>query len=111
MAQIGQFIRTETGYSGRIRTMSLDAELTLVPAEPSDAENAPNYRIHVGDDDGPETGAGWKRVGEKAGDYVSLAIDDPALPLPIRANLFRSDPDGGTWFLHWSRSFKRGERD
>lgn len=111
MAQIGQFTRTETGYSGRIRTLILDAELTLVPAEPSDAENAPDYRIHVGDDDGPELGAGWKRVGEKAGDYVSLAIDDPILPQPIRANLFRSNAAGETWSLQWSRPSKRTERD
>lgn len=111
MAQIGQFTRTETGYSGRIRTLSLNAKLTLVPAEPSDAENAPDYRIHVGDDDGPEIGAGWKRVGEKAGDYVSLAIDDPALARPIRANLFRSGTEGNAWSLQWSRPSKRSERD
>ncbi len=48
----------KTGYSGHIRTLSLDAELALVPAEPSDAENAPDYRIHLGDEDGPEVGAG-----------------------------------------------------
>lgn len=111
MAQIGHFTRTESGYSGCIRTLSLDAELTLVPAEPSDAENAPDYRIHVGDDDGPEVGAGWKRVGEKAGDYVSPVIDDPVLPQPIRANLFRSDTAGSTWSLHWNRPSKRAERD
>src|SRR3546814_10654152 len=94
MAQIGDFTRTETGYSGRIRTLSLDAELTLGPAEPSDAENAPDFRIHIGKEDGPEIGAGWKRVGEKDGDYVSLAIDDPVLAQPIRANLFRTEADG-----------------
>lgn len=111
MTQIGQFTRTKTGYSGRAQTLSLDAELTLVPAEPSDAENAPDYRIHLGDHDGPEIGAGWKRVGEKAGDYVSLVIDDPALPQSIRANLFRSDAEGSTCSLHWGRPSKRAERD
>src|SRR3546814_16833948 len=44
MAQPGDFTRTETGYSGRIRTLSLDAELPLVPAEPSAAETAPEAR-------------------------------------------------------------------
>jgi uncharacterized protein (DUF736 family) len=43
MAQIGTFIRTKQGFSGRLRTLSLDIKLTLVPAEHSDAENAPNY--------------------------------------------------------------------
>ena len=45
------------------------------------------------DGDGPEVGAGWKRTGEKAGDYVSLLLDDPALTQPIRANLFQSDDE------------------
>ena len=110
MAQIGQFTRSKSGYSGRIRTLSLDAELVLVPAEHSDAENAPDYRIHLGDGDGPEVGAGWKRTGEKAGDYVSLVLDDPALTQPVRANLFQSSDDKSAWILNWNRPPKRGER-
>ncbi len=86
MSQIGQFTRTKSGYSGRVRTLTLDAEVVLVPADRSDADNAPDYRIHLGHDGrGPEIGAGWKRTGEKAGEYVSLLIDDPTLRQPIRA--------------------------
>lgn len=109
--QIGQFTRTKTGYSGRIHTLSLNAEMVLVPAEHSDAENAPDYRLHLGDGDGPELGAGWKRTGEKAGEYVSLLMDDPALTQPIRANLFQSSDDKSTWILNWTRPQKRSERD
>ena len=84
----------------------------LVPAEHSDAENAPDYRIHIGfDAEGPEVGAAWKRTGEKAGDYVSLQIDDPTLGHPLRANLFQSSDDKTAWGLHWNRPPKRGERD
>lgn len=102
MAQIGTFTRTADGYSGRLRTLNLDVELTLIPAENTGAENAPDYRIHLGaDDDGPEVGAGWKRTGEKAGDYVSLLIDDPALTQPIRANLFQADR-GKSFHLLWN---------
>lgn len=111
MAQIGQFTRSKSGYSGRIQTLSFDAELVLVPAEHSDAENAPDYRIHLGDGEGPEIGAAWKRTGEKAGEYVSLQLDDPALTQPIRANLFQSGDDKSTWVLNWNRPPKRGERD
>ena len=63
------------------------------------------------DDDGPEIGAGWKRTGEKAGDYVSLQIDDPTFGHPIRANLFQSTDDKSAWGLHWNRPPKRSERD
>ncbi len=94
MSLIGEFTRTKSGYGGRIRTLALDAALVLVPAEHSDAENAPDYRVHLGDDaDGPEVGAGWKRTGEKAGEYVSLQLDDPTFAQPIRANLFQSADD------------------
>ena len=98
MSLIGQFTRTKSGYSGRVRTLGLDAEVVLVPAEQSDA-------------DGPEVGAAWKRTGEKAGDYVSLQIDDPTFGHPLRANLFRSSDDNAAWGLHWNRPPKRGERD
>ncbi len=112
MSLIGQFSRTKSGYSGRVRTLGLDAEVVLVPAEQSDAENAPDYRVHLGpDDDGPEVGAGWKRTGEKAGDYVSLQLDDPTFAHPIRANLFQSADDKSAWGLHWNRPPKRGDRD
>ena len=74
MTQIGQFNRTEHGYTGHLRTLSLDLELVLAPAEHPDAEHPPDYRILLGDDEGPEVGAGWKRTGERAGDYVSLLL-------------------------------------
>lgn len=111
MTHIGNFKRTKSGYAGHIHTLALDAELVLSPADHSDAENAPDYRIHHGDADGPEVGAGWKRVGEKAGDYVSLLLDDPTLPQPIRANLFQSGDDKSAWSLHWNRPPKRSEQD
>jgi uncharacterized protein (DUF736 family) len=87
MAQIGQFTRDKSTFTGRIQTLFFERHLTLTPAESSDAENAPDYRIRLGDTDGPEIGAGWKRTGEKAGDYVSLIIDasaaDPRQSLPV----------------------------
>ncbi len=111
MAQIGQFTRDKSGFAGRIHTLCICHNLSLVPTEPSDAENAPDFRIHLGDADGPEIGAGWKRTGEKAGDYVSLVIDDPSLTQPIRANLFLSGDDKSMWVLNWNRPPKRSERD
>ena len=111
MSQIGTFTREPSGFVGRIHTLTLYREVTVVPAEPSEAENAPDYRIHHGADDGPEIGAGWKRTGERAGEYIALVIDDPGLAQPIRANLFRDDDAGNTWSLHWSRQRDRGEKD
>ena len=111
MTQIGEFTKLKTGYSGRIRTLSLNTEVAIVVAEPSETENAPDYRVHQGSDEGPEVGAGWMRTGERAGEYVALVIDDPAFPHPIRANLFRDDDAGSAWSLHWSRPSKRDAKD
>lgn len=112
MTQIGEFERTLDGYAGRLRTLFLDVELRLIPAEASAAENAPAYRIHLGvDGDGPEVGAGWKRTGERAGAYVAVVLDDPAFTQPIRANLFQSSHDDGVCPLMWSRPARRRPAD
>ncbi|BBB94802.1 DUF736 domain-containing protein [Bradyrhizobium elkanii] len=111
MTQIGQFTRDKSTFTGRIQTLFFERILTLTPVESSDAENAPDYRICLGDADGPEIGAGWTRTGEKAGEYVSLIIDDPTLPRPIRANLFQSGDDKSAWTLNWNRLPQRADRD
>eukprot|EP01037_Dinobryon_pediforme_P022729 gene22729-23972_t len=98
MPQIGTFTREPSRFTGRIETFTLSRDIIIVAADLSDAENAPDYRVHAADDGsaepGPEIGAAWKRTGERAGEYVALIIDDPALPQPIRANLFRDDDAG-----------------
>ncbi|SDD06615.1 Uncharacterized conserved protein, DUF736 family [Bradyrhizobium brasilense] len=115
MPQIGQFTREQSGFVGRIETLTLLRAIAVFPVDPSDAENAPDFRVHArsdgSDEKGPEIGAGWKRTGERAGEYVALLIDDPALPHPIRANLFRDDDAGNAWSLHWSRPRERGGKD
>ncbi|WP_234190174.1 DUF736 domain-containing protein [Shinella sp. NM-101] len=109
--RIGEFTRSKAGFVGRLRTLSIDAKLAIVPSDNAGVENAPDYRIHIGAVDGPEAGAGWKRTGERAGEYVSIALDDPLLLQPIRANLFRDDDGGAVWSLHWSRSPKRDGKE
>lgn len=107
MTQIGHFTRSPAGYSGRLRTLSLDLDLTFVPIDNLETENAPAYRIHLGDEDGPEVGAGWKHSGERAGPFISVLLDDPVFQQPIRARLFQSDSEGRDWGLHWTRPRKR----
>lgn len=104
--QIGHFAATADGFAGRLHTLMLDTALTLVPAEASDTENAPDYRVLAGGgDEAREVGAGWKRVGEKAGAYVAVQIDDPAFVQPLRANLFQADP--ASHVLQWNRPSRR----
>jgi uncharacterized protein (DUF736 family) len=111
MAQIGQFTRTQSGYSGRVRTLSLDLAIVFVPVDNADIENAPDYRIRLDDEDGIEIGAGWLQTGDRAGAYISVVLDDPSLVQPIRARLFQSNENGRDWGLHWTRQKKRDEPD
>lgn len=107
---IGSFLKSGDGYRGRIRTLLLNSDIMIVPAQPSDAENAPAWRVLLGADaDGIEIGAGWNRSGERAGAFVALQIDDPAFAVPLRANLLRSAHDDANQLL-WSRPAKRERR-
>jgi uncharacterized protein (DUF736 family) len=108
--RIGTFRASGGGYSGQLQTLSLCIDLTLVPADPSDSDNAPDFRVVAGEDaDAREVGAGWKHVGENAGDYVSLQIDDPSFLQPLWANLFKGDDNGHV--LVWSRPSRREKAD
>lgn len=109
--QIGSFIRTANGFEGVVETAMLDIRVSIVPADSADAGKTPDWRVYRGDDgDGPEIGAGWNESGERAGDYVSLRIDDPTFAQPIRAALFQNANDRSAWSLRWNRPQKpRGE--
>lgn len=108
MTQIGTFTRTNDGYTGSIQTLTLNRDvIILVPAIATDADNAPNFRVLADD---VEIGAGWKRTSDKVGDYVSLLLDDPSFPQPVRAALFQASSDGKTFHLIWTRPSKRAEK-
>ncbi len=104
--RIGLFVAADGGFAGHLTTLALDIDLVLVPADNSDSENAPDFRVIAGsDNEAREVGAGWKHVGEKAGQYVAIQIDDPMFIQPLRANLFQGENNGHV--LVWSRPTKR----
>lgn len=104
------FEPTNSGYTGRIRLFGINEAFALVALDPSDAEHAPDYRVHLDDQDGPDVGGGWKRVGDRAGDYIALEIDSPLFPAPFRPVLFRTDDEGRTLRLSWKRPRPREDR-
>jgi uncharacterized protein (DUF736 family) len=110
MPQIGQFTRLRGIFTGTIRTLMFDRHIVLVPTNQPDVQGQPNYTVHIKDADGPEVGVAWKRTGDRAGEYVALSLDDPTLPVPIRANLFQRDTDKKEWVLVWKRDPNRPVR-
>lgn len=99
MATIGSFISNGNGFTGSIRTLTLNVKAQIRRIEtPSD--KGPNFRIYAGN---VELGAAWQRVADQTGrDYLSVKLDDPSLPSPIYATMTEVDGEDG-FQLIWSR--------
>jgi len=92
MAIIGSFTKTENGFTGAIKTLSLDVVAKLVPT-PKDNEKGPDFRVLVGN---IEFGAGWRKANS-----VNICLDDPSFGAPIYANLVEAEDS--SYILIWSR--------
>ena len=102
MAVIGNFEPTKDGgWTGTIQTMTINVKARLVPNDNQDNDHAPAFRIFAGRS---ELGAAWRQRsnGDPPRDYLSIKLDDPALPEGISAALFESE-DGKEAQLVWSR--------
>ena len=77
------------GYKGHLKTLSIRAEIDLVPNASKRADNQPDFRVLT---QGVEIGAGWVRTGETSGkEYVSLSLAAPEFgPRKLYANLGRA---------------------
>ena len=99
MATIGTFTKTDNGYNGEIRTLTLKTKVTLVPSG-NDADKAPDFRIFAGT---IEFGAAWKRKSQESSrDYLSVKLDDPSFAAPIYATLVEVEGEEGHSLI-WSR--------
>jgi uncharacterized protein (DUF736 family) len=102
MAIIGTFTPTKDGgWIGVIRTLTIDVKAKFVPNDNRDSDRAPAFRIFAGRS---ELGAAWmqRTKGDDARDYLSVQIDDPSLPEPISAAMFRGK-EGEDAQLVWNR--------
>jgi len=104
MALIGTFVPTSDGFTGRIKTLLLDADLTLSALREPAGENPPDYLITFGKQgEGPFVGAARKRRTEKGTEFISVRIDDPSFSNPIFAGLFPSEESPTLYNLYWTR--------
>jgi len=113
--QIGSFHQDGDAFVGRIRTLTLDVALQLVPTGFTGHGRAPDWRIHLTDEgapdgSGPEVGSGWNHDG-KSGAFVTLQLDCPGFARPIRANLLRSNRSDEGHVLLWSPRLRRPKAD
>ena len=90
MPAIGHVTRnTNGGFKGQIKTLTIRADIDIVPNEAKANEAQPDFRILS---EGIEVGAGWNRRSETSGrDYVSLSLAAPEFgQRRLYANLGRS---------------------
>jgi uncharacterized protein (DUF736 family) len=89
MPAIGYVTRDGNGFKGELKTLSIRADVTIVPNSQKSADSQTDYRVSAC---GVEVGAGWIRRGEMSGkDYVSLSLAAPEFgPRRLYANLGRA---------------------
>ncbi|WP_299410385.1 DUF736 domain-containing protein [uncultured Roseobacter sp.] len=100
MATIGSFTAGKDGYAGTIRTLTVNIKARIVANDQKKSDGAPDFRVYAGR---AELGAAWKAQsnGDEPRDYLSIQLDDPSFPEPIRAALFEDEE--GAAFLVWNR--------
>ena len=104
MATIGSVTKREDGrYEGELKTLSVRAEITILPVLDKASPNQPDFRVLS---QGTEVGAGWIRTGQISGkEYVSLSLCVPELgPKTLYANLGRAagQTDSDIYALIWN---------
>lgn len=90
MPAIGYVTRSTNGsFEGQLKTISIKADIEIVPNSLKVNDVQPDYRVLVGD---VEIGAAWNRRSETSGrDYISLSLATPEFgPRRLYANLGRA---------------------
>ncbi|MHA7680632.1 DUF736 domain-containing protein [Cupriavidus sp. PET2-C1] len=99
MANIGSFTADKAGYTGTLRTLTLNVKVKLAPNDKGDNESAPDYRVQAA---GFDIGAAWKKVSKAEHLYISVILDAPSFPATVYARLI--EEEDGTHKLIWSRN-------
>jgi len=106
---IGNFTynQAKDTYEGEIKTLTLLRSKVVFRPTDGKIAKGPNYRVVIlGEHGSVELGAAWKRTSEQGREFLSVSLDDPALPHPVSAALMPAD-DGKGAILIWSRPAKR----
>jgi len=81
--------QTNGGFKGQIKTLTIRADIDIVPNSGKAADKQPDFRVMT---QGIDIGAGWVRKGEVSGkEYVSLGLAAPEFgPRKLYVNLGRA---------------------
>ncbi len=91
---IGRFtVARDGGWTGEIRTLSVEAKARLAPNDNQDSDRAPTFRVYVGQS---HVGDAWpaRTSADPPIDYLQVQLDEPSFPEPIQAALFVTGRSG-----------------
>jgi uncharacterized protein (DUF736 family) len=76
MAQIGLVTKQKDGsFVGKLKTLSIDADIRIVPVKKKEKESHPDFRISC---KGIDVGAAWLKEGKESGkEYISASVSAP----------------------------------
>jgi uncharacterized protein (DUF736 family) len=105
MPVIGIFTPVKDGYTGTIRTLTLNSTVQILANDHRDGHEMPEFRILVGS---TEIGAAWRKTKRGSEEtYLRVMLDDPSLPQPIWGALLEATEDGVARLI-WRRTRKDG---
>ena len=106
MATIGTFTASNNGFTGSVKTPTLNVKATFVATE-KENDKAPDYRILAG---ATEFGATWKKTARQTDrEYLSVKLDDPKLPAPIYGSNRPASSEAGFFRAHGPRPRRRAD--
>jgi len=101
---IGNFQKEGESYFGNVLTMTQNIAVSIKPIKSNGKEGSPTHRVFTKARSGNDIGAAWSSTSDKTGkEYLSVKLDDPYLPAPIRANLIEPEDQDGKLILIWTR--------
>lgn len=102
MTIIGTVAKQANGsFKGELHTLTIRAELDIVPNRGSSSAIQPHYRVTA---NGVEIGAGWVRRRDVSGEhYVSLSLATPEFgPRRLYANLAPAAGRNDAFVIIWT---------
>lgn len=100
MPVIGIFSAVDHGYTGTIRTLTLNGRVVIHANTKKSSARAPDFRIALGE---TEIGVAWRKIKHGSGQsYLRVRLDDPAWPGPVWGVLLAATADG-VLRLIWNR--------
>src|SRR3546814_5497701 len=88
MANSGTFTAEKDGFTGTLRTLTLNVKVKLVANDKGENESAPDFRLQAA---GHDIGAAWKKTSEAGRAYISVTLDDPSFPATVYARLIEGE--------------------